>query len=329
MIILDTNVLPRHGSLAGPTFALVRAIAKKTGHDLALPAIVVEESVAEFDRELRNEWDKAKAAEKALARFFPQYRIDHPDLSKRVEQWRADLMRSFTTLDAPPGAADEALRREAHRRAPTRSGPKGSGISARDALIWLTVLETHRRQPANSVTYFVTDNRKDFGHDELLPALQREVDALAATASFHYLASIAGLLDALATRAGDGPTASRLLASDELRATVQEALGSIDVVGEGDWWQPAIRPVFKEVSLRGAEPSPAYEISGRRFATVLTVWDGVTSTVSGSTESSVWYESLSHYLAQLLLLVELADDGRVTTADVAGGGPFVYERTET
>src|SRR6266487_7115851 len=87
LIILDANVLPRHGSLAGPAFALVRAIAEKTGHDVALPAIVVEESVAKFTRELRKAWDRTKTAEQALAEFFPGYRIDQPDLDKRVEQW--------------------------------------------------------------------------------------------------------------------------------------------------------------------------------------------------------------------------------------------------
>jgi len=86
LIILDTNVLPRGGTLAGPTLALVRAIAEKTGHNVALPAIVVEESVAELAPELGEEWDKAKAAAEALARFFPGYRIDQPDLAKRVEQ---------------------------------------------------------------------------------------------------------------------------------------------------------------------------------------------------------------------------------------------------
>jgi hypothetical protein len=113
---------------------LVQAIAEKTGHKVAVPAIVVEESVAMFYRELRKEWDKANTAAKTLARYFPGYHIQEPDLVKRAEQWRADLQRSFTPLDAPPGAADEALRREAHRTAPTRpTGPKGSGSGARRA----------------------------------------------------------------------------------------------------------------------------------------------------------------------------------------------------
>jgi hypothetical protein len=97
---------------------LVQAIAEKTGHKVAVPAIVVEESVAMFYRELRKEWDKANTAAKTLARYFPGYHIQEPDLVKRAEQWRADLQRSFTPLDAPPGAADEALRREAHRADP-------------------------------------------------------------------------------------------------------------------------------------------------------------------------------------------------------------------
>jgi PIN domain len=353
VIILDTNVLPRHGSLAGPTVALVRAIAQKTGHDVALPAIVVEEAVAELDRDLKKEWSKARAAADALARFFPGYRIRRPDLATRVQQWRTDLEQSFTILDSPAGAADEALRREAHRISPSRAaGDKG--IGARDTLIWLTVLEAHRQAPASGATYFVTNNAADFGRDGLLPPLQEEIDGVETTASFHYLTSMAGLLDALATPAGDGPTAQELLASDELRSTVEKVLGSLDLISE-DYWQqqpvpqPAVvtsaltlptpwdaypsvttlRPAVTKVSLREVVSDKAYEVGGHRFAAVTTVWDGVVSTSFGGTGMRVSYQYQYHYLARLLLLVELGEDGRVKSADVAAAEPFVYDRTET
>jgi hypothetical protein len=330
LIILDTNVLPRDGSLAGPVVALVHAIAEKTGHQVAVPAIVVEESVAMFHRELRTQWDKANAAAKTLARFFPGYRIEAPDLVMRAEQWRDDLERSFTLLDAPPGAADEALRREAHRIAPTRSaGPKGSGSGARDALIWLTVLDAYRREPANGAIYFVSNNPADFGNSELLPALQEEVEAVATTASFRYLTSMTDLLDALATPAGSGPTPAELVASHKLRATVVKVLKGIDLVG-GDFWAQALRPEISGVSLRSAEAGSAYDVGGRRFAAVSTVWDAVASTFAVSSEAtSGLVESVRHYTARLLLLVELGDDGRVTAVDVASAGPLVYDRTET
>lgn len=354
MIILDTNVLPRHGSLAGPTVALVRAIAQKTGHHVALPAIVVEEAVAEFDRDLKKEWSKARAAADALARFFPGYRIRRPDLAARVEQWRTDLEQSFTILDSPAGAADEALRREAHRISPARTaGDKG--IGARDALIWLTVLEAHRKAPASGATYFVTNNAADFGRDGLLPPLQEEIDEVETTASFQYLTSMAGLLDALATPAGEGPTAQELLASDELRSTVEKVLGSLDLISE-DYWQQqpvpqrtvsvtsaltlptpwdaypsvtTLRPAVTQVALREVVSDKAYEVGSQRFAAVATVWDGVVSTSFGGTGIPVSYQYQYHYLARLLLLVELEDDGRVKAADVAAAEPFVYDRTET
>jgi PIN domain len=329
LIILDTNVLPRDGSLAGPAIALVQAIAEKTGHKVSLPAIVVEESVAMFYRELCKEWDKANTAARSLARFFPGYRIEEPDLVKRAEQWRADLQRSFAILDAPPGAADEALRREAHRIAPTRSaGPKGSGSGARDALIWLTILDAYGREPANGVTFFVTSNPVDFGDGELLPALQREVDAVATTASFRYLTSMTELLDALATPAGSGPTADELVASYKLRAAVVKVLKGIDIIG-GDWVTQALQPEMSGVSLRSAEAGNAYEVGGRRFAAVSTVWDIVASTFSLSGEASGLVESIHHYTARLLLLLELGDDGRVTAADVASAGPLIFDRTES
>jgi predicted nucleic acid-binding protein len=304
LIILDTNVLSRHGSLTGPTVALVRAIAEKTGHTLALPAIVVEEAVAELARELSRQWDKTKTAAEALAQFFPGYRIDQPDLAQRVQQWRTDLTQSFTILDPPSDAANEALRREAHRIAPTRAGAeRGSG--ARDALIWLTVLEAYRREPADGATYFVTNNSRDFGSGRLMPSLQREVNGVGTTASFHYLSSMTELLDELATPAGEGPGPTELLASAEVLAAVQAALAAIDVISDDYWRQRSApiaitttvrmtnftdsttaiqsKPAITSASLYKAEATKAYEVGGQRFAAVWTIWDGVTATFSTST----------------------------------------------
>jgi hypothetical protein len=179
------------------------------------------------------------------------------------------------------------------------------------------------------VTYFVTNNSADFGDGQLLPSLQREVDAVATTASFRYLTSMTDLLEALATPAGDGPTAGELAASHKLQATVGMVLKGIDIIG-GDWWTQALRPEISGVSLRSAEAGSAYDVGGRRFAVVSTVWDAVTSAFSLSTKAtSGLVEAIYHYTARLLLLVELGDDGRVTAADVASAGPLVLDRTET
>jgi hypothetical protein len=285
-----------------------------------------------FDRELRKEWDKTSTAAKSLARYFPGYGIQKPDLVKRAQQWRADLQQSFTLLDAPSGAADEALRREAHRIAPTRStGPKGSGSGARDALIWLTVLDARRQESASGVTYFVTNNPADFGDGQLLPPLQREVDEVATPASFRYLTSMTQLLETLATPAGHAPTADELVASHELRAAVGKVLKDIEIIGLGaSWLTEALRPEISGLSLRSAEAGRAYEVGGRRFAAVSTDWDAVTSTFSLSTKAdSGLFEAVHHYTARLLLLVEFGDDGRVTAVDVASAGPLIYGRTET
>jgi hypothetical protein len=337
LIILDTNVIPRSGSLSGPVVALVRAIAQKTGHTVALPAIVVEEAVAELARELGKEWDKARTAAEALGEFFPGYRIRQPDLGKRIEQWRADHEGSFTILNAPPGAADEALRREAHRIPPTRSaGPKGSGGGARDALIWLTVLDSHRREPGSGATYFVTNNRVDFGHDKLLSPLQQEVDGIATTASFRYLNSMTDLLQELAVPAGPGPTRDDLTGSDIVMDAAQAALWSIDVIGDEHWQLPisgsmlvqGIRPSITMAVLTKVEPAKTYQVGPRRFAAVSTVWSGLGMSGYANPEGGS-QEYTHHYTARLLILVELADDGRVTAADVVGAEPFVYDRTES
>jgi hypothetical protein len=116
-------------------------------------------------------------------------------------------------------------------------------------------VEAHRLEPADGVTYFVTNNSADFGRDKLLPFLQQEVDAVATTASFHYLNSMTGLLEELAAPTGEGPSGDDLLAFDELYATVGEALRSVDVVGGNrpatyvTRWSPDLQPAMTRGSL--------------------------------------------------------------------------------
>jgi hypothetical protein len=323
LIIFDTNVLPRYGSLSGPTLTLIRAIAGQTGHEVALPAIVIEESVAGLARNLQHAWDGVLTARAHLAQFLPAYRVDQPDLDKPISTWRTELERSFVVLEAPPGAAAEALRREAHRIPPTRTANR-RGVGARDALIWLTVLDAHVGDSSDA-TYFVTGNPNDFGQGKLLPELQREVDDLRAPAAFRYLTSIKGVLEALANPVGDGPTESELLASDGLRAVVEQTLLSTAVEDrEASLFGFA---AISSASLRQADGSRAYEVNGRRYAAVNTVWDAVSTSFSVTTGGPS-IEQSHHYLVRILLLVEVGASGHVLTADVAGHGPFVFERSE-
>ncbi|MFE3865760.1 hypothetical protein ACFXPT_35865 [Streptomyces goshikiensis] len=82
----------------------------------------------------------------------------------------------FTILPTPPGAAEEALRREAHRMAPveqvwTDGKNKVKARGARDTAIWLTLLAAAETE--HEIWFLSYD--KDFGSaNGFHPALSEE-----------------------------------------------------------------------------------------------------------------------------------------------------------
>ncbi|MGP3985089.1 PIN domain-containing protein [Streptomyces sp. KR80] len=178
MIVLDTNQLKiatfPHGALLG----MLVKIAALAEHDLAIPNMVAVEHVAHHQHEVDEAVDRALKELRTLSKAF-----DH-DLTDKVrrlsgqaaaERRQAALEEKFTILYPPERAAEEALKREAHRRPPAKQDWKpGNARGARDVTIWLTLLEAART--ANAEVWFLSRDN-DFGNEQdFHPLLRQEAE---------------------------------------------------------------------------------------------------------------------------------------------------------
>lgn len=172
MIVLDTNQL-RHATFPhGAVLGMLRKIAEIGGHTLALPQMVVIEHVARHRHEIEQAVTSARKALATLGKAFEEDLTNRvADLSEEeaAQKRRTELEDSFTLLPTPPGAADEALAREANRRPPAErvwedhEGKPVKAHGARDVLIWLTILEA-ACQTGEDI-WFVSMDR-DFGNED-------------------------------------------------------------------------------------------------------------------------------------------------------------------
>ncbi|WP_406260481.1 PIN domain-containing protein [Streptomyces chartreusis] len=172
MIVLDTNQL-RHAAFPhGAVLGMLSKIAEVSGHKLALPEMVVVEHVARHRHEVEQALTSTRKAFATLGKAFGQDLSDRvADLSadEAAQQRRATLEDSFVVLPTPTGASDEALAREANRRPPAErvwedaEGKPVKARGARDAVIWLTLLES-ASQTSEDI-WFVSMDR-DFGNED-------------------------------------------------------------------------------------------------------------------------------------------------------------------
>ncbi|MCX5097772.1 PIN domain-containing protein [Streptomyces sp. NBC_00365] len=149
-----------------------------------------------------------KAFDTDLASTITPFSAEHG-----AEKRRAELEHGFTVLPTPPGAAEEALAREANRHPPAEQvwvdsdGKSVKARGARDALIWLTILET--ASTTNEVVWFVSQDG-DFGNagrSDFHDVLRAEANAKLGEDSDRLRLLSGGvddLLDELATKA-DAP----------------------------------------------------------------------------------------------------------------------------
>ena len=265
MIILDTNVLPNGPAAGSVVFPVLQVVASNAGQRLAVPRIVVDESCERLRRELLDAYEQIVRGTETVSKYLGAS-SSHPrpvdDLV--VPNWREYLARLFVVLEPPDGAFEEALLREVQRKPPTRDGR-----GARDALIWLTVLDHLQRD--ETPTYFVSNNGKDFGKDGLLPELRAEIPD---GSTLNYCTSIVDLLDRLAT-----PSPQPLRRADiEEAGPVHEAIRS-GLTGPGYFFQlfalisletqgKTLTGGSMEVLRVSVEDSVSYDVGGERFAGV-------------------------------------------------------------
>lgn len=189
-IFLDTNALPLESHIGSLRFSIIRAIAHQRSHTIFVPSLALEEAVAKRQRDLET---AARDLERTLDRLRKLgVKVDSPPLQSpadTAEQWRKDLMAQVNIIETSDRASSQALLREVCRLRPAREG-KG----ARDAAIWITVLDAHRK--LNEISYFLSNNTKDFADpndkSRLHPDLATE--CASTTHPLYYCASASDLL---------------------------------------------------------------------------------------------------------------------------------------
>lgn len=165
MIIFDTSEL--FGSIRDNSkFDFLRALRYSDSEQAGIPWIVREELVAQQVIRYRDAHGQAESAINQLNRriFWPATAAVLPPLNiERAKQyWRSQYEEFLEILETSGESARAALAREAFREKPAKAVSKDKG-GARDAAIWLSVIDYLRAHPTETV-HFVTSNTKDFGN---------------------------------------------------------------------------------------------------------------------------------------------------------------------
>lgn len=205
LIFLDTNVLPRVGSLKNVLMSAVLQVATHSGHKVCISDVVVEEAVnirkeaaAEAIQKLRDAFNQAN-------KILELESIYIPDLQEVADEWREGLTSTFEVFPVGGSQAVEALKREAARKRPAREG-KG----ARDTAIWLSMLE-YACGREDSI-HFVSDNKEDFADASDAKRLHPDLveDCKERSVEVIYHRNLDSLLEALSQRVDTAPVVENI-----------------------------------------------------------------------------------------------------------------------
>jgi hypothetical protein len=170
ILILDTNAV-RMLNPNGSNADVLRIIKNSGTAKVAVPEMVFHEMVAQQVIEYRDAYNRAEVAVKRVrgrhpesAKVFMELN-NGPDIQGVREGWERQYRAIFDLIPTTGEMALQALIREANGEKPAKLTEKQGEKKkegARDAAIWLSVIEYMRRNPDERV-YFVTKNSKDFG----------------------------------------------------------------------------------------------------------------------------------------------------------------------
>jgi hypothetical protein len=338
VILLDTNQLLGKSPDA-PSLRMLKKVAEQTGHDLVLPEMVAEEYLAHYRRDVEESTQRVKDGIDKLHRLVPRWPGETSFLRSVAEgaelARRAQLEDLFHIHPAPAEAWREAMMREASRRPPAKTaweqGKPGSG--ARDAAVWLTVLDACAS--SRQVAYFVTGNSSDFGKDSVLRAeLAQEARArLGQDADLlRYCSDIPDLMGQLGTASAQPPGEEEIGAAGQVAAAVEAALADDDVPFE---FMSAIPSVALKVvgdfhgvrdlrleRLQGK--AEAYQLGKDTWACARGVWHGRTSLwVCWKPELGVPVAGRSvtlSFTVSATIVMQVDGSGAITAAEVTGRG---------
>jgi hypothetical protein len=168
VIIFDTsavNLLNRRSS----RWDLLRAV-KQSGLELSIPWMVCEELIAHQVLPYIEAFQQATAAINRLNKrneWGDALRRPSNEIERARSYWRGQYEELFRILETSGEAARQALSREANCQRPAKVDPENKG-GARDAAIWLSVMDFLKANPEESV-FFVCGNTSDFGDGSSYP----------------------------------------------------------------------------------------------------------------------------------------------------------------
>jgi hypothetical protein len=164
-IVLDANIICADLPLQGIAFRVFLGGLPRTGAACHVPAVVVDEVLAKYRRELidaRKKLEQANRGWRHLTESELCPEITDAAITRETEAYRQRLQRRFADagiaiLPYPSVPHEDLVRRAVERRKPFRE----SGTGYRDALIWESALALFARD--SSPLLLVTDNAHDFG----------------------------------------------------------------------------------------------------------------------------------------------------------------------
>jgi hypothetical protein len=261
-IFVDTNVLPLDGSLDALELTTLLALAAEHGHRLVLPSTVMVEAEAQRLAKAQTAFGQLHRAVLAARRFAPIESPSVPTAEETAADFRAALGRRFDVAPLPPGAAEEALRRDAFKLPPAH----GKG-GARDAAIWLTIKWEHVNSADESA--FVTHNRTDFSDPAnasvLHPVLREELGDHARR--FLYYGSADALVIALASPTECDLDAEAIGRSPAVQEAIEQAM--IGLASSNRWSYQLAEPAV----LKNVTKSRCFNLQSHVLAILSTIWE--------------------------------------------------------
>ncbi|MFJ9470096.1 PIN domain-containing protein [Streptomyces caniferus] len=252
MIFLDTNVLPRMGSLKNVLMSAVLQVATHSGQKIYVCDVVVEEAV-NIRKELASEaMQKLQDAFNQANKLLDLESIYIPDLQEVADAWRGELTSTFEVVPVGGDQAVEALKREAARKRPAREG-KG----ARDSAIWLSMLE-YAVGREDSI-HFVSDNKEDFADTSDAKRLHPDLveDCKVRSVEVVYHRNLDSLLEALSQKVATAPAVEHVEAATSI---LHEALFNAGLPQEISDQFHSGRGFLIDVTVSGVRKVKSYRV---------------------------------------------------------------------
>ncbi|MGO4459415.1 PIN domain-containing protein [Streptomyces sp. M-16] len=336
MIVLDTNQFSKSFFPHGPALGMIRKIASFRGRALAIPEMVATELVAHHQHEVELNLKAAHTALGALSGAFHQdllAPVRALSVRDAVEKYRASLEQVFTILPSPPGAAEEALRREAHRMPPaeqvwTDGKNKVKARGARDTAIWLTLLAAAETQKE---LWFLSYD-KDFGSaDGFHPALADEAQNRLGESSTCLRLMHSGIKQLLEELAEPFPApvqeVERIMRGASVRMAVADhthGLHALRTLMPLNFQTASI--IFSngpDLRVDEVMEPKAYKVGERIWFSARLRWHGEQTYSVVQPEETTWAQRVV-YSFDTTVLIARGEEG-AASAEVVATGPFLFK----